>query len=161
MRKQIVGEPTQAQAAQSGIKWLNLEEIASVELTSEDPSRPFELALDGGRDHGWRAAAPGVQTIRLRFDEPQRIQRIRLRFEERERERQQEFVLRYWTASAAPTDKAIEIVRQQWGFSPGGSTEEVEEYAVDLRDVISVELEIDADRGRHTLPATLLELMMA
>jgi len=55
----------------------------SAEISSEDPSHPFENALQGGG--GWRAAAPGPQVIRLNFDEPQSIRRIRLTFREEHR----------------------------------------------------------------------------
>ena len=54
-----------------------------------------------------------------------------------------------------------EIVRQQWTFSPGGASEEVEDYAVDLENIASIELTIDADRGRDRIPATLAELLIA
>jgi hypothetical protein len=90
------------------------------------------------------------------FDEPQSIHRIRLRFTDRDHERSQEFVLRYCNKAGHPRD----IVRQQWSFSPGGSTEEVEDYTVDLADVAVLELEIDPDRGKNTLPATLAELLI-
>jgi hypothetical protein len=154
MRKQIVGEPTPIKEAQAAVPWLDLAKIASVELSSEDPKFPFEPVLEEGGDRGWRAAGPGRQTIRLRFDEPQRITRVRLRFVDREHERSQEFVLRYLDADG----RARDIVRQQWTFSPGGSMEEVEDYTVDLKGVSGIELELDADRGRDTLPATLAEL---
>jgi type IV secretory pathway VirJ component len=35
--------------------WLDLQEMASVEVTSEDPNFPIEAALISG-DGGWRAA---------------------------------------------------------------------------------------------------------
>jgi hypothetical protein len=44
---------------------------------------------------GWRAASSGTQTIRLIFDEPQRLARIALVFEETETARTQEFALRW------------------------------------------------------------------
>lgn len=157
MRKQIIGETAALTDAEASPQWLDLQAIASGQLTSEDPAFPFEAALEAG-GRGWRAAAPGPQTIQLRFDQPQRIRRVRLRFSDRDHERQQEFVLRYTGENAV---KPKEIVRQQWTFSPGGSNEEVEDYTVDLAGVTSIELEIDPDRGRGTLPATLAELMMA
>jgi hypothetical protein len=44
-------------------------------------------------------------------------------------ERTQEFTL---GCSAEPGGPLREIVRQQWSFSPHGSTSEVEDYRVDL-----------------------------
>jgi hypothetical protein len=157
LRKQIIGQPTAIRDAHTDIPWLRLSEIASVELTSEDPRYPFDPVLEEGGDRGWRAAEPGKQTVRLRFDQPQPIVRIRVRFVDRDHERSQEFVLRYGDASGSLRD----IVRQQWSFSPGGSTEEVEDYTVDLPAVSVLELEIDPDRGRNTLPATLAELLIS
>ena len=131
--------------------------MATVELTSEDPRYPFDPVLEEGGDRGWKAAEPGKQTVRLRFDQPQPVRRIRVRFVDRDHERSQEFVLRYGDAAGVLRD----IVRQQWTFSPGGSTEEVEDYTVNLPAVSFLELEIDADRGRDTLPATLAELLIS
>jgi hypothetical protein len=93
----------------------------------------------------------------LGFDGPQHIRRIFLHFIERETEREQEFVLRY--SSANKTDR--EIVRQQWTFSPTGSTQEIEDYAVELESVTKLELVIDPDRGRGQSLATLNALRLA
>ena len=38
-----------------------------------------------------------------------------------------------------------EVVRQQWNFSPHGTTEEIEDYTVDLSGVTVLELRIDPD----------------
>jgi hypothetical protein len=38
-----------------------------------------------------------------------------------------------------------EIVRQQWNFSPDGSTSETEDYRVDLHGVSVMELNINPD----------------
>jgi hypothetical protein len=39
------------------------------------------------------------------------------------------------------------VMRQQWTFSPQGTVEELEDYAVDLHGVTVVELRIDPDRS--------------
>ena len=84
MRKRIIGHfcPGEVAAAEPG--WLDLEHLAEVEITSEDVGYSIESALipDGGS--GWRAAQPGEQTIRLRFDEPIRLRRVQLVFHESE-----------------------------------------------------------------------------
>jgi hypothetical protein len=72
--------------------WLDLDSAATVEVTSETKEYPVESALVSGEMRGWRAADSGTQTIRLIFDEPQKLTRIALVFEERETERTQEFV---------------------------------------------------------------------
>jgi hypothetical protein len=120
MRKEILEHRTTAGKDQGTPEWLDLDSIAHVQLTSEDPAFPIEDALGTSperNERGWRATSPGLQTITLSFDAPQHIQRIFLHFIERETERAQEFVLRY--SSARETDR--EIVRQQWTFSPTGS----------------------------------------
>jgi hypothetical protein len=75
---------------------LNLEEIARVEVSSEDPKYPIESSFKHGESLGWRASQPGKQTIRLLFDEPKDLRRIWLRFSEPQVERTQQFILR-WT----------------------------------------------------------------
>jgi hypothetical protein len=160
MRKEIVGHSTTAERSERKTEWLDLDSIAHVQLTSEDPAFPIENALSTNPERnelGWRATTPGPQTITLSFDAPQHIRRIFLHFIERKTERAQEFVLRY--SSASETDR--EIVRQQWTFSPTGSTQEIEDYAVELESVTKLELVIDPDRGRGHSLATLNALRLA
>jgi hypothetical protein len=40
-----------------------------------------------------------------------------------------------------------EIRRQQFTFSPGGATEELEDFAVELNEVTGIQLKIDPDRA--------------
>ena len=150
MRKRIVGHHRATTDTRDG--WMNLEDLASVEVTSETPEFPIEGAVTLHGQAGWHAAEPGVQTIRLLFDDPVSLQHIQLRFDEPDRERMQEFTLRW---SSARGGAATDIVRQQWNFNPAGSTVEVEEYAVNLKEVSVVELVLDPDVGRGIAPATL------
>jgi hypothetical protein len=50
-----------------------------------------------------------------------------------------------------------EAIRQQWNFSPNGSTTETEDYVVDLQAVSILELTIDPDRGAGEAVATLAD----
>jgi hypothetical protein len=43
------------------------EEIARVEVSSEDPQHSIESAFKHGESLGWGASQPGEQTIRLLF----------------------------------------------------------------------------------------------
>jgi hypothetical protein len=52
-------------------------------------------------------------------------------------------------------------VRQQWNFSPAGSTSEVEDYEVWLDEVSILELAIKPDLVRGDAPATLAEWRIA
>ncbi|WP_187143365.1 hypothetical protein [Terriglobus albidus] len=131
--------------------WLDLEYIAHVELSSEDPEYPFENALKDTSLKSWKAATSGVQHIKLSFDKPQAVKRIHLQFLESSLERSQEIALYAW----AEDQPRKELVRQQWAFSPNGSTSETEDYYFDLRRVRSIELRIDPGRHDQTAIATL------
>ena len=152
MRKRIVGLNSSRQAGELDQGWLDLEQIATVEVTSEDPSFPVESAFDSKDGTGWRAAEKGEQRIRIIFDEPVSLRRIQLRFQEAHYERMQEFVIR-WSPSTGGQSR--EIVRQQWNFSPAGSTAEIEDYMVDLAAVSVLELTIQPDLNGREAVATL------
>jgi len=157
MRKRIVNQPSQ-QVSSADQNWLDLERKAQVELTSEDAANPIEAALIADAGSGWRAAKPGEQTIRLLFDEPQRIRRIYLQFHEEEQERTQEFVLR-WSSDSGQSYQ--EIVRQQYHFSPPDTTGEFEDYAVELEVVTALELRIIPDISGGESRASLAQLRLA
>jgi hypothetical protein len=123
---------------------MDVDRIASVEVSSEESDHPIESALLLEGKRGWRASDPGVQTIRLIFDEPQKLKRILLIVEDTENSRTQEFVLR-WSPNTQYSSR--EIVRQQWNFSPPDSVRETEEYAVELSEVKVLELEIVPDKS--------------
>jgi hypothetical protein len=131
---------------------LDVERIAVVEVTSEDKDYPVDSAFASGDTRGWRAAGPGSQTIRLVFDQPQRLRCISLVFEENETARTQEFVLR-WSPDGGSSVK--EIVRQQWNFSPPESIREAEEYQVELASVTALELVINPHIGGGLARASL------
>jgi hypothetical protein len=157
MRKRIV-EPGGVQAAPASEGgWLNLSEIATVEVTSEQEGFPIEAVFNAVKGRGWRAAGAGEQLIRLLFDEPVAVSRIRLCFEERERERTQAFTLSWCPASGG----CREIVRQQWNFSPSGSTTEIEDYTVGLNAVAALELRIEPDISGNDTVAALAHWQVA
>jgi hypothetical protein len=138
--------------------WLNLESLADVEITSEDAAHPIESALLRLSSSGWRAAAPGKQTIRLLFAEPQPLRRIALSFVEPVTERTQEYVLR-WSPDGGQSYR--EIVRQQWNFGPGAATLETEDHHVQLPEVTVLELSIVPDIGGGEAFASLAQLRLA
>jgi hypothetical protein len=141
MRKQLV-PPTPETVRPHGEGWLDLERAAAVEVTSEEENFPIQAALVPGETQGWRAAIPGTQTIRLVFDQPQRLRRISLVCDEHETTRTQEFVLR---GSSDGGRSFREIVRQQWNFSPPETVRELQEYQVELSDITVLELIITPD----------------
>jgi len=156
MQKRLVGAPGQKSVTEES--WLDLEAMAQVELTSEDPAHPIEGALLPNGQSGWRAAEPGNQSIRLLFHQPQRLRRILLRFDERGQERTQEFSLT-WSRDGGRSSH--DLIRQQYTFSPGGSTSEVEDLNVDLPSVTALELTIIPDQGQGHAHACLAEWRLA
>ena len=75
-----------------------------------------------------------------------------LEFVERDCERTQEFAISVATQSAP---QPMEVIRQRWNFSPHGSTEELEDYEVDLTGVKSLELRLNPDVSGGPSRATL------
>lgn len=157
MRKRIInqGPPDVSPANQ---QWLNVEALAQVEVTSEDAAHPIESALIPGSASGWRAAQPGPQTVRLLFDEPQRVRQMRLVFQEDDHERTQQFVLR-WSSDGGKSYR--EIVRQQFNFSPPNTISEFEDFTVDLDGLTALELSIVPDISGGSACASIDELRIA
>jgi hypothetical protein len=157
VRKRLISQtvPSPEPSAQA---WLNVDRAASVEVTSEESGYPIESALLMGEKRGWRAANAGTQTIRLIFDEPQKLRRIWLVFEDTENTRTQEFVLR-WSADTGQSFR--EIVRQQWNFSQPNAVRETEDYAVEIAGVKTLELVIVPDIKGGAARASLRNLRLA
>jgi hypothetical protein len=154
MLKRMIA-PAHPDTPPANLDWLDLESLAEVEFTSEDPAHPVESALLPGGSSGWRAAAPGKQTLRLLFAQPQQIRQIRLNFVESAVERTQEYVLR-WSPDGGQSFR--EIVRQQWNFSPSGTTSETEDYKVELLGATVLELVITPDISGGSALASLAQL---
>jgi hypothetical protein len=60
MRKRIISQTFHGPPAKQG--WLDLENTALVEMTSEDNAFPIESALLRQGEQGWRAAEPGIRS---------------------------------------------------------------------------------------------------
>jgi hypothetical protein len=157
MRKRLI-TPTPETVRSRAEGWLDVERAAIVEITSEEKDFPVESIFVSGETRGWRAAEPGPQTIRLVFDQPQKLNQISLVFEEKETARTQEFVLR-WSSDGG--DSFREIVRQQWNFSPLRTTREVEEYQVELSKVTVLELIIVPNVSGGAARASLKSLRLS
>jgi hypothetical protein len=156
VRKSLIAPISQTDPASDQV-CLDMDRIASVEVTSEQPGYPIESALRG-ESRGWRAANPGTQIVRIIFDRPQTLRRIWLVFEDSENARTQEFVLRW---SRGQESSFREIVRQPWNFSPGGSVRENEDYTVHLSEVGILELIIVPDKSGGDVRASLRSFRLA
>ncbi len=150
--------PTPETVSSRAERWLDVERAAVVEITSEEKGYPVESAFVSREMRGWRAAEQGPQTIRLIFDQPQKLKLISLVFEEKEIPRTQEFVLR-WSADGGNSFR--EIVRQQWNFSPPQTIREVEEYQVELSNVTVLELVIVPNMSGGAARASLKSLRLS
>jgi hypothetical protein len=158
MRKRVTS-PVPPVAESHDPEWLDLEQLAQVEVTSEDIAHPVESALVPGEEgSGWRAARPGEQTIRLIFDRPQRLSRMWLLFIEPDTIRTQEFVLR-WSSDGGRSFR--EILRQQWNFGPPETIREAEDYRVELAGVTVLELAIVPDKSGGEARASLAQWRLA
>jgi len=156
VRKSLISQ-TPPSLGLSDEDWLNVDRLASVEITSEENGYPIESALHSEK-RGWRASDAGTQIIRLVFDEPQRLRRIWLVFEDTENTRTQEFVLRW----SADNDHSFrEIVRQEWNFSQPNAVRETEDYAVEISGLKRLELVIVPDISGGAARASLKNFRLA
>lgn len=159
MRKIMINQ-TAENILSPALNFLDLEQLAQVEFTSECPEHPVESALLLTEDSGvgWQAASGGEQTIRLVFDQPCTIEHIFLVFDERQQSRTQEFVL-FWLRD--DENSYQEILRQQYHFSPPDTTREIEHYQVGLNQLKALELRIIPDISGGDACATLKRLRLA
>ncbi len=145
LRKQIIKETLAAQAPSTG--GIDIAAVATVLVTSESPDHPIDHAFDAHRGPGatrWIAGEPGEQSVILAFDNPQMIQEVALEVEEREVARTQELQL---AISIDGGQTYREVVRQEYNFSPTGSTFMREDWKVSTGAVTHLRLMIKPDKG--------------
>lgn len=161
MRKRILTASPESTRKPSPVgRGLDLERIATVVVTSESDDYPIENAFDGRNGPGgsrWIAGEPGDQTLILELDEPQNLERVVLEVEERQAERTQELALAVSRDGGATYE---ELVRQEYNFSPNGSTFEREGWSVRADGVTHVRLSLRPEKGGkpHRATITALEL---
>jgi hypothetical protein len=137
---------------------IDVSAVATVLVTSEDPEHPVENAFGGSRGRGgdcWIAGEDGEQSLILAFDAPQDIVRVALEVEEREAERRQEVTL---SVSRDGGRTYRDLIRQEYNFSPQGSTFEREEWLLKAVDVTHLRLRIKPDIGGKPCRATVTSL---
>ena len=64
-----------------------------------------------------------------------------------------------WSPTADGSSR--DVVRKQYHFSPSGATEEIEEYRVELDDVVALEIPIIPNISGGDADASLAELRVA
>jgi hypothetical protein len=114
---------------------IDIAAVATVQVTSETPEHPVDYAFDEHRGQGgtrWIAGEPGEQTVIIAFDAPQTIRHISLEVEEPEVPRTQEIQL---CLSCDGGRTYRELLRQEYNFSPPGTTFEREDWAISAQGV--------------------------
>lgn len=157
MRKTLIN-PSTENTTNSDLNYLDLEQLAQVEISSECQEHPIESALVAGSESGWQADGSGEQTIRLIFDQPQAVKHVFLMFDEQEQSRTQEFAL---LGRMDNEDYFREILRQQYHFSPPHTTQEIEHITVDLKQLKILELRIIPDISGGEACAKLTRLRLS
>jgi hypothetical protein len=157
-RKQILTDRAAVPVSRPGE--IDIVACATVLVTSEDPVHPIDHAVDrvrGPQGSRWVAGAPGEQTLILAFDMPQTLHTICLGVEERDVPRTQELSL---AISRDGGQAYQELLRQEYTFSPPGTTWEREEWQVTAEGVTHVRLVIRPDKGGTPYRATLTTLAL-
>src|SRR3954454_8931239 len=158
LRKQIIGPSAAPSAPTPGE--IDIAALATVLVTSEDPGHPVDHAFDRHRGPGgtrWVAAEPGEQQVILAFDAPQAIRRVVLEVEESEVARTQEIQL---AVSDDGGETYRELLRQEYNFSPPGTTFEREDWAVNSDAVTHLRLVIKPDKGLKPCRPTLTSFVL-
>ena len=158
MRKRILKSNPAPSAPLPGE--LDVAAIATVLVTSETTDHPVENAFDARRGPGgsrWVAETPGEQTLILTFDTPQKIQQVLLEVEENQASRTQELQL---AISLDGGRTYCELLRQEYNFSPPGTTFEREEWVVAAEGVTHLRLWIKPDKGNRPGRASLTALSL-
>lgn len=158
LRKQIIKTFPDYTIPQAGE--IDIAATATVYVTSEDPAYPIEHAFDRRRGPGgsrWVAAEVGEQTLLLAFDTPQMIDQISVEIEETDVSRTQELRL---AVSRDGAQSYRELRRQDYTFSPPGTTFEREDWAVLAEGVTHLQLCLKPDKGGQPCRATLTALVL-
>lgn len=154
LRKRIATQPEEVKNQKEG-RILDLLNNAEVIITSEDESHPVDNLVDGSRGRGssqWLAGTSGQQVLIFKFDTPQHIAEIVYEIEETKDTRTQEILIE---ASSGAGEKYRELVRQEYNFSPAGSTFQKEIVTVNIPGITNIKMTIKPDKGVVTFKSKL------
>jgi hypothetical protein len=144
LRKQIIKPQPVTPDANTGE--IDIATVATVLVTSEAPDDPIDHVFDDHRGPGgtrWVAGKLGEQIVTLDFDTPQEINQILLEVEELTVPRTQELQL---SLSCDGGQTYRELLRQEFNFSPDGTTFEREKWTVSAQEVTHLRLVIKPDK---------------
>jgi hypothetical protein len=159
LRKRIVRRRPRESVSLEGE--ISIADVATVQVTSEAADHPIDNAFDHDRGPGgsrWVADEPGEQTVILLFDRPQMIRKIGLEIEELAVSRTQELSL---SVSLDGGRTYRELVRQEFNFSPPGTSFESEIWSASAEAVTHLRLDIKPEKGGGVGRATLTSLTLA
>jgi hypothetical protein len=158
LRKHFLTDAPEGRGTALGEK--DIAALATVWVTSEAAAAPIDHAFDSHHGPGgsrWVAAAPRTQRLILAFDVPQTLRTLRLEIEEREVHRTQDLQV---AISRDGGHTYQELLRQEYTFSPPGTTFEREEWSVPAEGVTHLQLVITPDKGGMSYYATLTTLAL-
>src|SRR5271166_6589900 len=158
LRKQIIKPHPATQGITPGE--IDIASVAMVQVTSESPEHPIDHVFDehrGQRGTRWIAGEPGEQIVILAFDSPQTIRHVSLEVQEPEVTRTQELQL---SLSCDGGQNFRELLRQEYNFSPPGTTYEREDLAISAQGVTHLRLVIKPDKGDKPCQATLTSFVL-
>lgn len=137
---------------------MHIPALATVLVTSEAAEHPVDCLFDGHDGRGgtrWVAAVDGEQALILAFDTPQTIQEVGLETEESQASRTQVLTL---SLSQDGGRTYREVLRQEFNFSPPGTTFERERWTVPATMVSHLRITIRPDKGGKLGRASLTSL---
>jgi hypothetical protein len=158
LRKHLLTAPPRAMVSPSAAK--AIAAIATVWVTSEAADAPIDHVFDqhgGPGGSRWVAPVPGEQRLILAFDTPQTLRRISLEVEEREVSRTQ---VLHVSVSSDGGQTYQEVRRQEYTFSPPGTTFEREDWAITVEGATHLQLVITPDKAGSPCRATLTSLAL-
>ncbi len=158
LRKHFFTDYPAGQVAEPGEK--DIAALATVWVTSEAADSPIDNAFDSHRGPGgsrWVAGEPGLQRLLLVFDAPQTLHMLRLEIEEQDICRTQELEV---SISRDGGHTYQTLLRQEYTFSPPGTTFEREVWTIPAEGVTHLQLVIMPDKGGAPCYATLTTLAL-
>jgi hypothetical protein len=156
LRKQILTKLPTDRAPRPDAK--DIPALATVHVTSEAPDHPVDHLFDGSTGPGgtrWIAGSDGEQTLVLVFDAPQTIRTVGIEALEPSAPR-----TNVLTVSLSDDGGRTygERIRQEFTFSPPGTTFEREEWSMPAERVTHLRIVIQPDKGNAPHRATLTSL---
>jgi hypothetical protein len=156
LRKHIGSDLPDPRPSRSDLK--DIAALATVFVTSEFPDHPIDHVFDARGGLGgsrWIAGADGEQTLILAFDAPQTIRELTVETEEPATSRTQVLCV---SLSQDGGETYRERIRQEFTFSPPGTTFEREQWSLPAEGVTHLRLVIRPDKGNLPCRATLTTL---